>query len=428
MSFDIFDAVDSLNRYVESPQEIRSKFDFITYFKGALVLRMFQEAFTESTWAKGVSYYLREMEYQSASPEDLFRGLQQAYQEDFPDNDIDVGALMNIWLNFPGYPVVTVSRNNGNMVLTQEGFRTSHEELFSIPINYATKSNPEFNNTIVDFWLTTRDLEILPENATKLWDDDDWIILNLRDTGYYLTNYEDDLWHLISGALLEDHEAIHFLNRGTLFADFHRFLTEDFEIRSRNFLEMMQYLPNETHPHVWIRAGPGCMKLEQRLRGTHLHQFYLSFLENIMTSVYNDIPFTDRAAIDTVNRLSCTTGVQACLDDSLNILVEVMEFGSTSYEFDFRCNGFLTANETIWRHFFELATDSTDERLEDLQSLVCTLNPELIRFYLDQTLVENSLTLIERHAMLVSAAGQSRMSFDATIDFIEEKYEDINLK
>lgn len=429
MSYDIFDAVDPLNRYVESPEEVRAKFDFITYFKGALVLRMFLDAFTEATWTKGVGYYLREMSYRSASPEELFIGLQQAYDEDYPDNNFSVRMLMNTWLNFGGFPVVTLSLIDGNLVLSQEGFRTSHEELFSIPINFATASSPEFQNTAADFWLTTNEMVVSPENASKTWTDDDWIILNIRDTGYYVTNYDDNIWRKISRALLNEHESIHFLNRGTLFADFHRFLTEHYEIRASNYLEMMQSLPLETHPHVWSRAGPGSNKFEERLRGTNTHEMYLTFLHNIMSPVYNNIPFNDRTATEVINRLSCFSGVQECLDDSLNILIEEMETGSTTFEFDFRCNGFLTANETIWMYFFESSLDISENRFEVFSGLICTQNTNLIEFFLKQALdLENSLTNDERQRIIVAAASQSQASFEVTIVFIENNHESINTR
>lgn len=427
MSSDIFDNMDPLNRYAESPAEIRSKFTFISYFKGALVLRMFQEAFSEPTWVKGVGNYLREMQYRSASPDDLFNGLQQAYDEDYPENDLNVSSLMNTWLNFGGFPVVTVSRIDGNLILSQEGFRTTHEELFSIPINFATASNPDFDNTVADFWLETEEFEISPENAAKTWTDEDWIILNLKDTGYYVTNYDDNIWRQISAVLISNHELIHFLNRGTLFADFHRFLTENYEIRATNYLEMMQSLPLERHPHVWVRASAGSMKFEQRLRGTSLHSSYTDFLQNILNSVYNNRPFDDPAATEVVNRLSCISGVQECLDDALNVLVEVMETGSTSFQFEYRCNGFLTANETVWMHFFGNALESAGDRTEELWSLVCTQNPDLIRFFLDQTLdMENGLTTVERHSIIIASAGESQTSFEVTIHFIEENHEAIN--
>ena len=367
------------------------------------------------------------MQFGSASPEDLFNGLQQAYDEDFPGNDLNIGQLMDTWLNFAGYPVVTVRRVDGNLVLSQEGFRTSHDEFFSIPINYATSSHPNFDNTVADFWLTSEELEISQENVEKTWTDDDWIILNLRDTGYYVTNYDDSIWQQISAALLDDHETINFLNRGTLFADFHRFLTENYEIRASNLLEMMQYLPGETHPHVWTRAGPGSLKLEERVRGTLLHEMYLSFLQNIMISVYGNMPLNNRPANDVVNRLSCLSGIQECLDDSLNALTEVMETGSTSFEFDFRCNGFLTANETVWMHFFESTLNATENRFQELWSLGCTQDRELIRFFLDQTLnLGNSLSSAERSSVIASLAGQSRASFEVTIEFIEENHEAIS--
>lgn len=169
----------SLNFYVEAPEDIRAKFDFITYFKGALVLRMFHEAFGEPTWRKGLANFVRTSAFDSATPEHLFAGLQIAYDEDYPEQNNSVDALMRPWLDFNGFPVVTINRTVDGLIVSQTGFRTSHNNVFSVPINYATASSPDFENTTAEFWLLNEELFIPRDTASKSWTDDDWIIFNL---------------------------------------------------------------------------------------------------------------------------------------------------------------------------------------------------------------------------------------------------------
>lgn len=428
ISVDVYDVVPPLNVYVEAPEDIRGKFDFITYFKGALVLRMFHEAFGEPTWRKGLSYYVRSMAFESATPEDLFAGLQIAYDEDYPGKDDSVDALMRPWLDLNGFPVVTVNRTADGLIVSQQGFRTSHNSTFSVPINYATASNRDFENTTAEFWLMNEELFIPRDTASKSWTDDDWIIFNLRDTYYYITNYDDNLWDLITEAMMDDHESIHFLNRGTLFADLERFLTNNFDIRVTLYLELIESLPLEFHPHVWVRTNAGLLKVEQRLRGSELHSIYLSFLRDIMNDIYLESRLDNLEATNVINRWSCVSGVETCLQDSLNILLEVMDTGSTSEDIDFRCNGFMTANETVWMHFYDAAIERnpSSERLDELTSLLCTQNEDRIRFILDATLQSsNNLEVSERNSIFLAACSQSEISYNAAIQFIEDSHESI---
>lgn len=168
-----------LNFYVESPEDIRAKFDFITYFKGALVLRMFHEAFGEPTWRKGLSNFVQTSAFEAATPEHLFAGLQIAYDEDYPEQNNNVDELMRPWLDLNGFPVVTINRTVDGLIVSQTGFRTSHSNVFSVPINYATASNRDFENTTAEFWLLNEELFIPRDTASKSWTDDDWIIFNL---------------------------------------------------------------------------------------------------------------------------------------------------------------------------------------------------------------------------------------------------------
>lgn len=428
MSLDIFDFVDPMNNYADSRDEIRARFNFITYQKAALVLRMFQEALTDATWTKGLTYFLIERRLQSATPEDVFTGLQQAYDEDFPERSLDVGAMMNPWLNLRGYPVVTVSRTENGLVVTQEGFRTTHDELFNIPLNYATASVPNFDETLVDIWLTSREMEITLANASRPWTDNDWIIFNLRDTGYYVTNYDDSLWDLIIDAMLNDEQRdeIHFLNRGTLFADLYRFVSEDFDIRASLYLDLIRSLEFEEHPHVWIRSNVGLEQFERRLRGTGLHGEFLNFLRNVLDTVYSETEITDPTGRNIINGWSCLSGVESCLTDSLALLVQDME-SETTFEFDFRCNGFRTANETIWLHFFNTALATMDNRLALLRDLICTQDSELLSYYLEQSIDKaNSLSEEERQYIIALASSHSEFSYNTLIYFVEDKHQTID--
>lgn len=428
ITLDVSGLVPALNNYVESPQEIRAKFDFVTYNKGAIITRMIGEAITRDTIVKALSYYIQDQQMGSASPEDIYNGFQRAYDEDNEFHSLNLTLLMSPWFDFAGFPVLTVSRNADGILLRQEGFKTLHNEIFPIPLSFASATVPDFTDTRAGFWMITGQLTIYRENIYRSFTDDDWIIFNLRDTAYYITNYDDGLWGLIIDALNNDHEAIHFLNRGTLFADFHRFIAQDYNVSMVYFLRMMESLPLEFEPHVWNRAALGLALAEVRLRGTEFDREYMTFVREIMSESYGEMSFDDRNAIDLINSWSCWSGIQECLDDALNVLIEVMETGDTDFEFDYKCNGVRAANQSIWTDFYYSIVDSTlDDRSTDLQDLLCTENQDVLRFYLNQVLnTTNSLSAAERAIILTAAAVQNEASNYLMAEFIQFNHLAIN--
>lgn len=99
---------------------------------------------------------------------------------------------MNSWVNYAGYPLITVTRDykTNKVELKQERFFNYHltenltrnEHIWSVPINYATASNPNFNDTRPEFWL-----EESSSNVQLNVDSKDWIILNKQQTGMNLS-------------------------------------------------------------------------------------------------------------------------------------------------------------------------------------------------------------------------------------------------
>jgi aminopeptidase N len=185
---------------------------------------MMQVALGVSTWTKGLRNYLLQKQYDAAISDDLYAGLQQAVNEDYPTGGPNVATIFRTWETQSGYPVITVSRNGDQLTLTQDRFfytNQTSDSVWWVPINYVVGSNPNFTESKPDLWLQgQKTVTVANSSAPKMWTNDDWVVVNIQQTSYYRVNYDQSLWNLLIQQLNGNNfEHIHLLNRAQLVDD-----------------------------------------------------------------------------------------------------------------------------------------------------------------------------------------------------------------
>lgn len=97
---DATDGVQSVHVMVNDPAEIDALFDSaIVYAKGSRMLVMVRALLGDEALRKGLKNYFAAHKYGNATGDDLWKALGEA-------SGLDIGAIMNSWLEQPGYPVV----------------------------------------------------------------------------------------------------------------------------------------------------------------------------------------------------------------------------------------------------------------------------------------------------------------------------------
>lgn len=430
MLADVNGALVPLNQYVESPAEINDKaYDVtVTHYKGAFLLFMMYLGLQPTTFQKGVRYYLDDRAYQSATPSDLHAGLQRAYDEDYPASGVDIDAIMWPWENLHGYPIVTVSIEGDTLTFAQKGFRTTHDELYGIRIVFTTASTANFDFPVDHtFWLSTRETDISLNNLTIDWTEGDWIVANVRNYGYYVTNYDDTLWNLIIEALTDDdeHTRVHYENRGLLFADFHVFIEQAYDVSSTIFLRLAQSLRIENEITVWNRAHRGLFRITNRLRATDLLDDHLNHLSELFSPIHDrmldDESFNAQVA-DHVRFWSCTSRIRECLNNALDELVDAMDGPLLESSL---CTGFMTANATVRTHFWNVALESVDDQL--LSDLACSSDLAFLSIYLNASLdLTNNLGVGNRRTIINRVFEANFVGFDLIHEFFSDNHEFIH--
>src|SRR5699024_3939427 len=113
---DATDGVQSVHVQVVKPAEIDAIFDgAIVYAKGSRMLVMVRALIGDDALRQGLKAYYEAHQYGNASGADLWDALGKAA-------GIDLAAIMNTWLEQPGYPVVSASGVDGKLTLSQHHF------------------------------------------------------------------------------------------------------------------------------------------------------------------------------------------------------------------------------------------------------------------------------------------------------------------
>lgn len=154
------------------------------------------------------------------------------------------------WETQGGYPLIEVNFESGKFTVTQHQFLTEEttneiKSSWFIPINFATKSNPEFEDTkVTNIYPKNQDLFMI--NAPSEHGDNDWYIFNLQQLGYYRVNYEKKNWDALNNVLnSDDFEIIHILNRAQLIDDAMNLANENY-VENELVIQLISYLNRET--------------------------------------------------------------------------------------------------------------------------------------------------------------------------------------
>jgi aminopeptidase N len=173
---------------IATEAEASSAFDDITYKKGQSFLRMLESFLGGDAFRDGVRRYISAHKYSNSTTADLWIALSGASKK-------PVGEIAAGWTEQPGFPVLTVKREEGDKVaLTQERFTVNFKNAppleWKIPLTYAVVG--EAPGTLLMTSRTDSLRNIPADRALKL---------NVNGDGNYRVQYDDLSWNLLLKAL-----------------------------------------------------------------------------------------------------------------------------------------------------------------------------------------------------------------------------------
>jgi tricorn protease interacting factor F2/3 len=152
----------------------------IIYSKGGSILRQVQGYIGDENFQKGLQHYLKAYEYGCAASHHLWQSFEDVSKQ-------PVSAMMKSWIEQPGYPLITVSRQDRQLVLSQKRFTylpNDSDQKWLVPIILRL-----FSETGAQRRLTL----LLEETEQVIELDEDTVAykINDRQTGFYRAQYND---------------------------------------------------------------------------------------------------------------------------------------------------------------------------------------------------------------------------------------------
>lgn len=258
---------------------------------------------------------------------------------------------------------------------------------------------------------------------------DDWIVINKQQTGYYRINYDKENWMKLANELVNgDMNNIHLLSRGQLVDD-------ALELGQANRLDLdvvlsiISYLQKEVEYVVWASADEGLLKLYRTFRGND-NRYFPQFFNEITELIYNDLGARSQSdelhhtklARNLAIQWACLVGNSNCLSDTATIMNGVV-YQNETIEADLTaviyCNGMRNANSSkftaLWEKFAALEAD----RNLIIDGLVCNENSNNLKTFL--TNVFGSMASdVEKRRAFNGVFSASETGLSAALQYFNE--------
>nr|ADZ05468.1 aminopeptidase N4 [Cnaphalocrocis medinalis] len=427
---------------VANNPSVSSHFSTTSYAKGASVLRMMEHFVGERTFRMGLRYYLRENAYNLGTPEDLYNGLRRAtledmnYRRDFMD--IDIGEVLDSWVQNPGSPVVNVDVHmaTGHIIIKQERFlvsgATPPTQRWHIPITWTHQGSLNFQNTRPSFILSDEEAVIQTTPGHN------WVMLNIAQSGLYRVNYDDHNWEMIAAYLRNSNTRtnVHKMNRAQIVNDVLYFLRAR-KISTKRAFDIFEFLRIETDYYVWAGAIGQMNWIRSRLEHLPLahaefSQYQLELIEHVAGHLGFEEALTDSTST-VLNRmqimnLACELGHQGCIDDSLAKWKRFREDPNNLVPVNARryvyCTGIREGDASDFEFLLNQyeTSENTADMVVMLRALACTKDEPSLQKYLQETLQNDKIRVHDRTNAFAYALQGNRQNLKIVLNFLFEQF------
>ncbi|XP_045130839.1 endoplasmic reticulum aminopeptidase 1-like isoform X6 [Portunus trituberculatus] len=399
LALDALLASHPISTPVKDPAQIESIFDTISYKKGASIISMLESFIGHKMLAEGLQLYLRENEFGNAATDDLWAALTKVTKKH--NNELDIKGIMDTWTLQAGFPLVSVTLQDGHILATQARFVVCEENVtdpneplnttigyrWHVPLTYITSEQPHEQAM---HWMNLSDVEFEVGKDVK------WVKFNVGQRGFFRVSYDAAGWAGLISLLRNNHTALSSADRANLVDDIFT-LVKAGTINGSLALELSLYLKNETRYIPWHTALEHLFQWVRLLFNYPAHTQMLQYIHTLIIPHYKRIGWNNTGThLERLLRSKILSAAVYCGD------THAIQEAKRMFH-DWRINGtFIHPNlravvyrtgvrygtEEDWRHCWKVYNTSTipSEKKLMLKAMAQTQNPWLMQQFLEYTL------------------------------------------
>ncbi|KAH8315267.1 hypothetical protein KR074_001236 [Drosophila pseudoananassae] len=236
--------------------------------KMCLLTHMLCMALGEKLFYGGIKSFVKRYANMTVGPNLLWQEFQQAGRRALRlPLSLELATVMDSWFKQPGFPLITVLRDdiNSSVTLKQQryiqttGMTIESKSCWWLPIIYITKTHPQAQTE----WLGchTDNPELKALELRNVVEPDEWILVNAEVAAPIRIFYDLRNWRLLAMALRENFTQVPEVSRAALLDDALHLSWAGYLPYSVT-LDLMRYLRNETSHLVWQTAVSSLEKLQ----------------------------------------------------------------------------------------------------------------------------------------------------------------------
>lgn len=336
---------------VKTYSDVRRVFDPISYSKGAVIINMMRAFLGEATFREGLKVFLKKYEYGNVLQDDLWECMtDQAHKDGTLQPNMTVKQVMDTWTLQAGYPVVNVTRDGNDIILTQQRYMlpdslNNDTTKWFVPISFGTAKKIA-DTEAPEYWLPNTDESLTIKNVVE---EADYVFINLNRTGYYRVNYDPLTWK----NLIVNFEKLPQITRAQLVDDafaLARAQLIEYDIPLTLSVVITKLLKDDL---AWWAFDNGVETLTRIIRREPVYGNYQAVMKSLFNEPYESFGFeendqeTHREILhrSRIIKQACHFGVERCVNKAQ---IKFREWMTESLP-----NGYLNINFfTIQFHYF----------------------------------------------------------------------------
>ncbi|XP_032687770.1 uncharacterized protein LOC116851946 [Odontomachus brunneus] len=377
----------SQNKFVHPIDEIDAiHYSRLYYNKGAAIMRMLFYSLEVPEYVYKES--IRKCSEECEDTSDPINGFWAIVQSSLTNNEkllYNITEIMDTWMTKRHFPELKVDRdyNSGLATLSAYNF---NETNWKTPITYLKISHfTSMNVTSKILFDCSYDIYI-----SKL-DNNDFIIVNMKYTGYYRVNYDDRNWDKICTYLnFHNYTQINVLNRAQLIDDAYYFVINN-KLQISVFIRLFRYLRREKHYVAWYPMFNILIYMSKFFEFPESNLFK-SYMFEILDSLLAKIGYSEYIEEDDMTKALRLLGIKwackfdhaLCRKNAPTVLNSVVKDSSKIlpwWKELVYCAGMKGADLLVWHQFLD--KNSGNYTQEHLTYLACTENEHALLAYLE---------------------------------------------